>query len=92
MVPIKVLIIEATQYQALVGNDWLSKTNALLDWNIKRKRNLLEKSAKFPGLTPNTMSYHQYLHGITTAKESRAKNLSGKPTKSGKLTMTRKNK
>ncbi|KAG9302465.1 hypothetical protein G9A89_006429 [Geosiphon pyriformis] len=31
MVPIKVLVIEAIQYQALVGNDWLSKTNALLD-------------------------------------------------------------
>ncbi|KAG9287729.1 hypothetical protein G9A89_004132 [Geosiphon pyriformis] len=31
----KVLIIEATQYQALVGNDWLSKANATLDWNIQ---------------------------------------------------------
>ncbi|KAG9289039.1 hypothetical protein G9A89_015588 [Geosiphon pyriformis] len=30
-VPIKVLVIEATQYQALVGNDWLSKTQAILD-------------------------------------------------------------
>ncbi|KAG9297435.1 hypothetical protein G9A89_020836 [Geosiphon pyriformis] len=29
--PIKVLVIEATQYQALVGNDWLVKTNAMLD-------------------------------------------------------------
>ncbi|KAG9290575.1 hypothetical protein G9A89_020945 [Geosiphon pyriformis] len=35
LVPIKVLIMEATQYQALVGNDWLSKTNATLDWNIQ---------------------------------------------------------
>ncbi|KAG9302595.1 hypothetical protein G9A89_007299 [Geosiphon pyriformis] len=35
MVPIKVLIMEATQYQALVENDWLSKTNALLDWNMQ---------------------------------------------------------
>ncbi|KAG9299053.1 hypothetical protein G9A89_020366 [Geosiphon pyriformis] len=31
----KVLIIEATQYQALVGNDWLSKANATLDWNTQ---------------------------------------------------------
>ncbi|KAG9288352.1 hypothetical protein G9A89_021383 [Geosiphon pyriformis] len=30
--PIKVLVMEATQYQALVGNDWLSKTNAVFDW------------------------------------------------------------
>ncbi|KAG9306860.1 hypothetical protein G9A89_005761 [Geosiphon pyriformis] len=29
---IKVLVMEATQYQALVNNDWLSKTNAVLDW------------------------------------------------------------
>ncbi|KAG9302377.1 hypothetical protein G9A89_011427 [Geosiphon pyriformis] len=27
--PIKVLVMEATQYQALVGNDWLSKVNAI---------------------------------------------------------------
>ncbi|KAG9290554.1 hypothetical protein G9A89_020924 [Geosiphon pyriformis] len=31
VVLIKVLVIEATQYQALVGNDWLFKTNAMLD-------------------------------------------------------------
>ncbi|KAG9304303.1 hypothetical protein G9A89_019865 [Geosiphon pyriformis] len=35
IVLIKVLIMEATQYQALVGNDWLSKTNATLDWNTQ---------------------------------------------------------
>ncbi|KAG9307678.1 hypothetical protein G9A89_023243 [Geosiphon pyriformis] len=28
---IKVLIIEITQYQALIGNDWLTKTNAVLN-------------------------------------------------------------
>ncbi|KAG9298568.1 hypothetical protein G9A89_018927 [Geosiphon pyriformis] len=27
--------MEATQYQALVGNDWLSKVNATLDWNTQ---------------------------------------------------------
>ncbi|KAG9302410.1 hypothetical protein G9A89_011460 [Geosiphon pyriformis] len=32
---IKVLVIEATQYQALVNNDWLSKTNAILDWTTQ---------------------------------------------------------
>ncbi|KAG9289711.1 hypothetical protein G9A89_014446 [Geosiphon pyriformis] len=35
MTPIKVLVMEATQYQALVGNDWLSKVNAMLDWNTQ---------------------------------------------------------
>ncbi|KAG9304399.1 hypothetical protein G9A89_019961 [Geosiphon pyriformis] len=33
--PIKVLVMEATQYQAFVGNDWLFKVNATLDWNIQ---------------------------------------------------------
>ncbi|KAG9295111.1 hypothetical protein G9A89_006092 [Geosiphon pyriformis] len=33
--PIKVLVIEATQYQALVGNNWLFKTNAVLDWTTQ---------------------------------------------------------
>ncbi|KAG9291867.1 hypothetical protein G9A89_012152 [Geosiphon pyriformis] len=33
--PIKVLVMEATQYQALVSNDWLSKNNAILDWTIQ---------------------------------------------------------
>ncbi|KAG9290346.1 hypothetical protein G9A89_007077 [Geosiphon pyriformis] len=36
IVPIKELVMEAIQYQALVGNDWLSKTNALLDWNMQK--------------------------------------------------------
>ncbi|KAG9292071.1 hypothetical protein G9A89_017971 [Geosiphon pyriformis] len=36
MVSIKVLVMEATQYQALIGNDWLFKTNALFDWNMQK--------------------------------------------------------
>ncbi|KAG9296296.1 hypothetical protein G9A89_014888 [Geosiphon pyriformis] len=35
IVPIKVLVMKATQYQALVGNNWLTKTNAILDWTIQ---------------------------------------------------------
>ncbi|KAG9291299.1 hypothetical protein G9A89_021801 [Geosiphon pyriformis] len=31
IVPIKVLVIETTQYQTLIGDDWLSKTNIILD-------------------------------------------------------------
>ncbi|KAG9307140.1 hypothetical protein G9A89_016968 [Geosiphon pyriformis] len=27
--------MEATQYQALVGNDWLFKVNITLDWNTQ---------------------------------------------------------
>ncbi|KAG9296295.1 hypothetical protein G9A89_014887 [Geosiphon pyriformis] len=35
IMPIKVLVMEATQYQALVGNDWLFKTNMMLDWTTQ---------------------------------------------------------
>ncbi|KAG9291010.1 hypothetical protein G9A89_012882 [Geosiphon pyriformis] len=35
MTLIKVLVMKTTQYQALVGNDWLSKVNATLDWNTQ---------------------------------------------------------
>ncbi|KAG9288188.1 hypothetical protein G9A89_020494 [Geosiphon pyriformis] len=33
---IKVLVMKATQYQALVRNDWLSKTNTVLDWTMQK--------------------------------------------------------
>ncbi|KAG9298177.1 hypothetical protein G9A89_005445 [Geosiphon pyriformis] len=42
MTPIKVLVIEATQYQALISNDWLFKANAILDWNTQELQ-LIEK-------------------------------------------------
>ncbi|KAG9297013.1 hypothetical protein G9A89_008599 [Geosiphon pyriformis] len=32
IISIKVLVMEAIQYQTLVKNNWLSKTNAILDW------------------------------------------------------------
>ncbi|KAG9302752.1 hypothetical protein G9A89_009529 [Geosiphon pyriformis] len=32
---IKVLVMETTQYQALVSNDWLSKNNAILNWTTQ---------------------------------------------------------
>ncbi|KAG9297337.1 hypothetical protein G9A89_003999 [Geosiphon pyriformis] len=31
IMPIKILIMKATQYQALISNNWLFKTNAMLD-------------------------------------------------------------
>ncbi|KAG9303782.1 hypothetical protein G9A89_018679 [Geosiphon pyriformis] len=34
--PIKVLVMKAIQYQALISNDWLFKTNAMLDWNTQK--------------------------------------------------------
>ncbi|KAG9291752.1 hypothetical protein G9A89_012037 [Geosiphon pyriformis] len=34
-IPVKVLIIDAPQYQALVRNDWLQKANANLNWETQ---------------------------------------------------------
>ncbi|KAG9298615.1 hypothetical protein G9A89_012683 [Geosiphon pyriformis] len=35
IVPIKVLVMETTQYQALIDNNWLFKTNVTLDWTTQ---------------------------------------------------------
>ncbi|KAG9292041.1 hypothetical protein G9A89_017941 [Geosiphon pyriformis] len=34
-IPIKVLVINAPQYQALIGNNWLQKANANLNWETQ---------------------------------------------------------
>ncbi|KAG9300830.1 hypothetical protein G9A89_004460 [Geosiphon pyriformis] len=34
-IPVKVLVMNAPQYQALVGNDWLLKANANLNWKTQ---------------------------------------------------------
>ncbi|KAG9284165.1 hypothetical protein G9A89_022939 [Geosiphon pyriformis] len=34
-IPVKVFVMDALQYQALVRNDWLQKTNAKLDWKTQ---------------------------------------------------------
>ncbi|KAG9296450.1 hypothetical protein G9A89_015042 [Geosiphon pyriformis] len=36
IVPIKVLVIKATQYQALIDNNWLTKINTILDWTMQK--------------------------------------------------------
>ncbi|KAG9305621.1 hypothetical protein G9A89_001682 [Geosiphon pyriformis] len=35
IIPVKVLVMDMPQYQALVGNDWLQKANAKLDWKTQ---------------------------------------------------------
>ncbi|KAG9285163.1 hypothetical protein G9A89_004378 [Geosiphon pyriformis] len=35
IIPVKVLVMDAPQYQALVGNDWLLKANANLNWKTQ---------------------------------------------------------
>ncbi|KAG9289368.1 hypothetical protein G9A89_007929 [Geosiphon pyriformis] len=34
-ISVKVLVIDASQYQALIGNDWLQKANANLNWETQ---------------------------------------------------------
>ncbi|KAG9299069.1 hypothetical protein G9A89_020382 [Geosiphon pyriformis] len=34
-IPVKVLVINVPQYQALIGNDWLQKANANLNWETQ---------------------------------------------------------
>ncbi|KAG9290731.1 hypothetical protein G9A89_011694 [Geosiphon pyriformis] len=34
-IPVKILVMDAPQYQALVGNDWLFKANANLNWKTQ---------------------------------------------------------
>ncbi|KAG9291312.1 hypothetical protein G9A89_021814 [Geosiphon pyriformis] len=34
-IPVKVLVMDAPQYQALIGNDWLQKANANLNWETQ---------------------------------------------------------
>ncbi|KAG9307477.1 hypothetical protein G9A89_017307 [Geosiphon pyriformis] len=34
-IPVKVLIMDTPQYQALIGNDWLQKANANLNWETQ---------------------------------------------------------
>ncbi|KAG9305361.1 hypothetical protein G9A89_011494 [Geosiphon pyriformis] len=34
-IPVKVLVMDAPQYQALIGNDWLQKANTNLNWKTQ---------------------------------------------------------
>ncbi|KAG9288047.1 hypothetical protein G9A89_017642 [Geosiphon pyriformis] len=42
-IPVKVLVINALQYQALVGNNWLFKTNANLNWKTQELKILYQE-------------------------------------------------
>ncbi|KAG9306583.1 hypothetical protein G9A89_004780 [Geosiphon pyriformis] len=41
-IPVKVLVMDTPQYQALVGNDWLLKANANLDWKTQKLKILYQ--------------------------------------------------
>ncbi|KAG9291134.1 hypothetical protein G9A89_013006 [Geosiphon pyriformis] len=42
IIPVKVLVIDAPQYQALVGNDWLLKANTNLNWETQELKILYQ--------------------------------------------------
>ncbi|KAG9284344.1 hypothetical protein G9A89_023601 [Geosiphon pyriformis] len=93
MILIKVFVIEATQYQALVGNDWLSKTNAVLDWTMQElqlSQNIVcghfkptnsQPLIKLEEETkkPIWKAYQVLWADTIMEKESRKKNISEKP-------------
>ncbi|KAG9289421.1 hypothetical protein G9A89_007982 [Geosiphon pyriformis] len=70
---IKVLVIKATQYQVLVDNDWLSKTNA--NCNSARIDNTHVYQSHMVTLRPPTPQHHSLSSMI------KKKNLPEKPTK-----------
>ncbi|KAG9289439.1 hypothetical protein G9A89_008000 [Geosiphon pyriformis] len=84
---IKVLVMEATQYQALVGNDWLFKTNTVLDWNIQELQ--ISQNGHHTHV-PATCSYFKTtIHNKSLIElEEEKKNLPEKPTKFPKLTLS----
>ncbi|KAG9294807.1 hypothetical protein G9A89_008499 [Geosiphon pyriformis] len=64
-IPTKVLIIETTQYQALVGNDWLLKTNATLNWNTQELQLMFNRQhAQNSLFNSKTYHYHRPLKSI----------------------------
>ncbi|KAG9304314.1 hypothetical protein G9A89_019876 [Geosiphon pyriformis] len=51
VIPTKVLVMDATQYQVLVGNDWLTKANTTLDWTTQELLiNYNDHQAKIPAI------------------------------------------
>ncbi|KAG9306180.1 hypothetical protein G9A89_016084 [Geosiphon pyriformis] len=83
---IKVLVMKATQYQALVGNDWLFKGQHICVLvtcghfkTPSREKLLIElkELTKSSGPTLTTTNYHPYYHEMTKEKEKRKKNLPG---------------
>ncbi|KAG9288396.1 hypothetical protein G9A89_021427 [Geosiphon pyriformis] len=55
-IPVKVLVMDAPQYQALVGNDWLLKTNANLDWETQELKILYQKQYTIVPATCDTFN------------------------------------
>ncbi|KAG9302005.1 hypothetical protein G9A89_021049 [Geosiphon pyriformis] len=69
--------MEATQYQAFVGNDWLFKTNATLDWNtqeLQLNQNAFKKTL-FQYIENRINNYLFGNYNITTVKRDLLENI-----------------
>ncbi|KAG9301700.1 hypothetical protein G9A89_016771 [Geosiphon pyriformis] len=55
-IPVKVLVIDAPQYQALVGNDWLLKANANLNWETQELKISYQEQYTIVPATCNTFN------------------------------------
>ncbi|KAG9299188.1 hypothetical protein G9A89_013836 [Geosiphon pyriformis] len=79
---IKILVIEATQYQALVGNNWLFKIKMTLDWNTQELQ--LSQNRQHTHV-PATCGHFKLIitpSALLIKFEEKKKNLPGKHTKS----------
>ncbi|KAG9292694.1 hypothetical protein G9A89_008282 [Geosiphon pyriformis] len=55
-IPVKVLVMDAPQYQALVGNNWLFKANANLDWETQELKILYQRQYTIVSATCSTFN------------------------------------
>ncbi|KAG9289254.1 hypothetical protein G9A89_007499 [Geosiphon pyriformis] len=55
IIPVKVLVMNTSQYQALVGNNWLQKANIKLDWKTQELQlSYQEQHAQVPATCEKT--------------------------------------
>ncbi|KAG9294958.1 hypothetical protein G9A89_017752 [Geosiphon pyriformis] len=76
MIPIKVLVMKATQYQALIGNDWLFKTNPEQPTHMHTKRG--EKT--YLRSLPSFLGQHQTQQAAAKNKKRKKNGKKEKPT------------
>ncbi|KAG9304646.1 hypothetical protein G9A89_020210 [Geosiphon pyriformis] len=94
--PIKVLVMEAIQYQAqhtcvpaMCSHFWINTTSTPLIEFKEEKKNLSEKPIKSYEPMASTMNYHLYFHETTRKRENKKRNLPKMTIKNYGLTTIR---
>ncbi|KAG9298123.1 hypothetical protein G9A89_004022 [Geosiphon pyriformis] len=71
IIPVKVLIMDAPQYQALVGNDWLLKANANLNWETQELKILYQEQYTIVSATCGTFNKQSEKASVFEFKEEK---------------------